>query len=72
MTRARVKLSLMKIVDFSGVERFIDTPVKFYSSGMYVRLAFAVRHLEPEILIIDEVSPYGDAEFPEEMPGENG
>ena len=53
-----------EIVDFSGVEKFIDTPVKRYSSGMYVRLAFAVAaHLEPEILIVDEVLAVGDAEF---------
>ena len=52
------------IVDFSGVEQFIDTPVKRYSSGMYVRLAFAVAaHLEPEILLVDEVLAVGDAEF---------
>jgi len=52
------------IVEFSGVSRYIDTPVKYYSSGMYVRLAFAVAaHLEPEILIIDEVLAVGDAEF---------
>ena len=52
------------IVDFSGVERFIDTPVKRYSSGMYVRLAFAVAaHLEPEIMLVDEVLSVGDAEF---------
>ena len=51
------------IVDFSGVEKFIDTPVKRYSSGMYVRLAFSVAaHLEPEILLVDEVLSVGDAE----------
>ena len=64
MTRAEVKSKFDEIVDFSGVEKFLDTPVKRYSSGMYVRLAFAVAaHLEPEILIIDEVLAVGDAEF---------
>jgi len=64
MTRAETKRKFDKIVDFSGVERYIDTPVKRYSSGMYVRLAFAVAaHLEPEILIVDEVLAVGDAEF---------
>ncbi len=59
-----------EIVDFSGVERYIDTPVKRYSSGMYVRLAFAVAaHLEPEILIIDEVLAVGDAEFQKKCLG---
>jgi lipopolysaccharide transport system ATP-binding protein len=57
-------------VDFSGVEKFIDTPVKFYSSGMKVRLGFAVAaHLEPEILIIDEVLAVGDAEFQKKCLG---
>lgn len=52
------------IVDFASVEKFLDTPVKRYSSGMYVRLAFAVAaHLEPDILIVDEVLAVGDAEF---------
>jgi lipopolysaccharide transport system ATP-binding protein len=64
MTRAEVKRKLDEIVDFSGVEQFIDTPVKRYSSGMYVRLAFAVAaHLEPDILIVDEVLAVGDADF---------
>ena len=64
MSRAEVARKLDAIVDFSGVERFIDTPVKRYSSGMYVRLAFSVAaHLEPEILIIDEVLAVGDEEF---------
>ncbi|MBY0426773.1 MAG: ATP-binding cassette domain-containing protein [Cytophagales bacterium] len=59
-----------EIVDFSGIEKFIDTPVKRYSSGMYVRLAFAVAaHLEPEILIIDEVLAVGDAEFQKKCMG---
>jgi len=64
MTKAETKRKFDQIVDFSGVERYIDTPVKRYSSGMYVRLAFAVAaHLEPEILIVDEVLAVGDAEF---------
>jgi len=64
MTKAEIRIKLDEIIDFSGVERYIDTPVKRYSSGMYVRLAFAVAaHLEPEILIIDEVLAVGDAEF---------
>lgn len=64
MSRAEVRSKFDKIVDFSGVEKFLDTPVKRYSSGMYVRLAFAVAaHLEPEILIVDEVLAVGDAEF---------
>tara|TARA_X000000950_G_scaffold144403_1_gene178726 strand:+ start:4359 stop:5591 length:1233 start_codon:yes stop_codon:yes gene_type:complete len=64
MTKKEVKVKFDDIVEFSGVEKFIDTPVKHYSSGMYVRLAFAVAaHLEPEILIIDEVLAVGDAEF---------
>ncbi|NII24099.1 ABC transporter ATP-binding protein [Pseudoflavitalea sp. X16] len=64
MTKTEIKRKFDEIVDFSGVERYIDTPVKRYSSGMYVRLAFAVAaHLEPEILIIDEVLAVGDAEF---------
>jgi lipopolysaccharide transport system ATP-binding protein len=64
MTRAEIRRKYDEIVAFSGVERFLETPVKRYSSGMYVRLAFAVAaHLEPEILIIDEVLAVGDAEF---------
>jgi lipopolysaccharide transport system ATP-binding protein len=64
MRRAEIAARFDEIVDFSGVERFIDTPVKRYSSGMRVRLAFAVAaHLEPEILIVDEVLAVGDAEF---------
>lgn len=64
MTKREVERKYDEIVDFSGVERFIDTPVKRYSSGMAVRLAFAVAaHLEPEILIIDEVLAVGDAAF---------
>jgi lipopolysaccharide transport system ATP-binding protein len=64
MGKAEITKKLEEIIDFSGVERFIDTPVKRYSSGMYVRLAFAVAaHLEPEILIVDEVLAVGDAGF---------
>ncbi|EMR03691.1 ABC transporter ATP-binding protein [Cesiribacter andamanensis] len=64
MKRREVKAKFDEIVAFSGVEKFIDTPVKHYSSGMKVRLAFSVAaHLEPEILIIDEVLAVGDAEF---------
>ncbi len=64
MTKQEIKRKFDEIVNFSGVERYIDTPVKRYSSGMYVRLAFAVAaHLEPEILIVDEVLAVGDIEF---------
>ena len=64
MGRAEIRNKFAEIVAFAEVERFLDTPVKYYSSGMYVRLAFAVAaHLEPEILIIDEVLAVGDAEF---------
>jgi|JI8StandDraft_2_1071088.scaffolds.fasta_scaffold53997_1 ABC-type polysaccharide/polyol phosphate transport system ATPase subunit len=64
MTRAEIRRKFDEIVDFAGVEKFLDTPVKRYSSGMYVRLAFAVAaHLEPEVLIVDEVLAVGDAEF---------
>lgn len=64
MKRSEVKAKFDEIVDFSGIEKFLDTPVKRYSSGMYVRLAFAVAaHLEPEILLIDEVLAVGDFEF---------
>jgi lipopolysaccharide transport system ATP-binding protein len=64
MKRREIEQRYDAIVDFSGVEKFIDTPVKRYSSGMYIRLAFAVAaHLEPEILFVDEVLSVGDAEF---------
>ncbi len=64
MKKIEIKKKFDEIVEFSGVEKFLDTPVKRYSSGMYVRLAFAVAaHLEPEILIIDEVLTVGDTEF---------
>lgn len=70
MSRAEVSRKFDEIVDFSGVEQFIDTPVKRYSSGMYVRLAFAVAaHLEPEILIVDEVLAVGDAQFQKKSLG---
>jgi lipopolysaccharide transport system ATP-binding protein len=70
MTKAEINRKFNEIVDFSGVERYIDTPVKRYSSGMYVRLAFAVAaHLESEILIIDEVLAVGDAEFQKKCLG---
>jgi lipopolysaccharide transport system ATP-binding protein len=64
MKRREIASKLTSIVEFAGVQRFIDTPVKWYSSGMYVRLGFAiVAHLEPEILLVDEVLSVGDAEF---------
>jgi len=70
MKRAEIKLKFDEIVAFSGVEKFIDTPVKHYSSGMKVRLAFSVAaHLEPEILIVDEVLAVGDAEFQKKCLG---
>ncbi len=70
MGRNEIKRKFDEIVDFSGVEKFLDTPVKRYSSGMYVRLAFAVAaHLEPEILIVDEVLAVGDATFQKKCLG---
>ncbi len=70
MTRKEITRKFDEIVDFAGVERYIDTPVKRYSSGMYVRLAFAVAaHLESEILIVDEVLAVGDAEFQKKCLG---
>ena len=73
MKKAEVQRKFDEIVDFSGVEKFIDTPVKRYSSGMYVRLAFAVAaHLDPEILVVDEVLAVGDAEFQKKCLGKMG
>jgi lipopolysaccharide transport system ATP-binding protein len=70
MTRAEIKRKFDEIVAFAEVEKFLDTPVKRYSSGMYVRLAFAVAaHLEPEILIVDEVLAVGDADFQKKCLG---
>jgi len=73
MRNAEVARKFDEIVDFAGVEQFIDTPVKRYSSGMYVRLAFAVAaHLEPDVLIIDEVLAVGDADFQKRCLGKMG
>ena len=73
MKRTEIDQKFDEIVDFSEVEQFIDTPVKRYSSGMYVRLAFAVAaHLEPEILVVDEVLAVGDAEFQRKSLGKMG
>jgi len=70
MSRAEIKAKFDEIVAFAGIEQFLDTPVKRYSSGMYVRLAFAVAaHLEPEILIVDEVLAVGDSEFQKKCLG---
>lgn len=70
MSKAEVSRKLDEIIDFSGCERYIDTPVKRYSSGMMVRLGFAVAaHLEPEILVVDEVLAVGDAEFQKKAIG---
>ena len=70
MTKTEIRSKLDEIVDFAGVAKYIDTPVKRYSSGMYVRLAFAVAaHLDPEILIVDEVLAVGDAEFQKKAIG---
>lgn len=70
MTKAEIAAKLDEIVDFAGVARYIDTPVKRYSSGMKVRLAFAVAaHLEPDILVVDEVLAVGDAEFQKKAIG---
>ena len=70
MTKAEISRKLDEIVDFSGCERYIDTPVKRYSSGMTVRLGFAIAaHLEPEILVVDEVLAVGDAEFQKKAIG---
>ena len=73
MRKKEIQRKLDQIIDFSGVERYVDTPVKRYSSGMYVRLAFAVAaHLESEILIVDEVLAVGDAEFQKKCLGKMG
>ena len=73
MRKNEIIRKLDEIIDFSGVERYIDTPVKRYSSGMYVRLAFAVAaHLESEIMIVDEVLAVGDAEFQKKCLGKMG
>lgn len=70
MSKQEIKNNFDEIVDFSGVEKFLDTPVKRYSSGMYVRLAFSVAaHLEPEILLVDEVLSVGDYEFQKKCLG---
>jgi lipopolysaccharide transport system ATP-binding protein len=70
MSKAEIKRKFDEIVNFAEVEKFLDTPVKRYSSGMYVRLAFAVAaHLEPEILIVDEVLAVGDAQFQKKCLG---
>ena len=70
MTRREITKKFDEIVAFAEVEKFLDTPVRHYSSGMYVRLAFAVAaHLEPEILIIDEVLAVGDAQFQKKCLG---
>lgn len=73
MRKKEIHRKLEEIVDFAGIERYLDTPVKRYSSGMYVRLAFAVAaHLESEILIVDEVLAVGDAEFQRKCLGKMG
>ena len=70
MSRAEIRKHFDAIVDFAEIEKFLDTPVKRYSSGMYVRLAFAVAaHLEPEILVVDEVLAVGDAQFQKKCLG---
>lgn len=73
MSRAEIRRKFDEIVDFAEVEKFLDTPVKRYSSGMYVRLAFAVAaHLEPEILVVDEVLAVGDEQFQKKCIGKMG
>src|SRR5690349_21953591 len=73
MKRSEIERKFDQIVDFAGVERFLDMPIKRYSSGMYVRLAFAVAaHLDSEILIVDEVLAVGDAEFQKKCLGKMG
>jgi lipopolysaccharide transport system ATP-binding protein len=73
MSRAEIRSKMDEIVAFAEVEKFLDTPVKFYSSGMYLRLAFAVAaHLDPEILVVDEVLAVGDAAFQKKCLGKMG
>jgi len=73
MRKKEIEKKFDEIVDFSGIEKFIDTPVKRYSSGMYVRLAFSIAaHLEPEILLVDEVLAVGDVEFQKKCLGKMG
>jgi lipopolysaccharide transport system ATP-binding protein len=73
MTRSEINRKKSEIIEFSGIRNFINTPVKHYSSGMYVRLAFSVAaHLEPEILIVDEVLAVGDIEFQQKCLGKMG
>jgi lipopolysaccharide transport system ATP-binding protein len=73
MKRAEIDRKFDEIVAFAEIEKFLDTPVKHYSSGMYVRLAFAVAaHLEPEILLVDEVLAVGDAAFQKKCLGKMG
>ena len=73
MKRVEINRRFDEIVDFSGVEKFLDTPVKRYSSGMQVRLAFSIAaHLEPEILLVDEVLAVGDSEFQKKCLGKMG
>ena len=73
MRRAEIARKFDEIVAFAEIERFLDTPVKRYSSGMYVRLAFAVAaHLEPEILLVDEVLAVGDVAFQKKCLGKMG
>jgi len=73
MKRAEIAARFDEILSFAGTEKFLDTPVKYYSSGMYTRLAFAIAaHLEPEILIVDEVLAVGDAEFQKKCLGKMG
>jgi lipopolysaccharide transport system ATP-binding protein len=70
MTKAEIARKFDEIVEFAGIEKFIDTPVKYYSSGMYVRLAFSVAaHMEPDILVVDEVLAVGDTEFQKKCLG---
>src|ERR1700720_3990792 len=73
MRKAEIERNLDEIIAFAEIEKFIDTPVKHYSSGMYVRLAFAVAaHLEPEILLVDEVLAVGDIAFQKKCLGKMG